>query len=76
MFILCSCAKDAQETYATTNTDIRVDFLFEVDGIKVYRFFDCGHSVYFTSRKGESTSQYTTNNGKTHQTHYVRCYND
>lgn len=76
MLVFCSCRKEAQSTYATSNVEIRVDYLFEVDEIKVYRFFDGGHAVYFTSRKGETTSEYTTSNGKAYQTHYVRCYND
>ena len=39
-----------------------VEYLFEKDGIKVYRFWDSGHYHYFTS-KGETISTQTI--GKT-----------
>ena len=39
-----------------------VEYLFEKDGIKVYRFWDGGHYHYFTS-KGETISTQTV--GKT-----------
>lgn len=74
--LLCGCRKEAQATYSTTNNEIKVDFLFEVDGVRVYRFVDAGHFVYFTNRSGETESSYTTYNGKTHTTHYVKCYNN
>lgn len=40
---------------AENNTDYRVDFLFEHDGCRVYRFIDRGEAVYFTSCNGETT---------------------
>ena len=33
--------------------DIKVEKLFVVDGITVYRFYDGGKVVYFTNKKGE-----------------------
>lgn len=74
--LLCSCRKEAQETYSTSNNEIKVDFLFEVDGVRVYRFKDAGHFVYFTNRSGETESSYTTQVGNTCITHYVKCYNN
>jgi hypothetical protein len=44
------------------NDGFEVEYLFEKDGIKVYRFWDGGHYHYFTS-KGETISTQTT--GKT-----------
>lgn len=41
---------------------IRVEYLFEKDGVKVYRFWDGGHEHYFTTR-GETISTQTS--GKT-----------
>lgn len=38
---------------------IEVEFLFEKDGIKMYRFYDAGHLHYFTTR-GETISVQTT----------------
>ena len=37
------------------NRTYEVSYLFEHDGIKVYRFFDMGNYVYFTTR-GDVTS--------------------
>ena len=74
--LLSSCKKEAQEVYTTTNSEIRVDFLFEVDGVKVYRFSDNGHLVYFTNRTGETEYSYTTSNGRSPQTHRVQCLNN
>jgi hypothetical protein len=44
------------------NDGFEVEYLFEKDGIKVYRFWDGGHYHYFTS-KGETISTQTA--GKT-----------
>lgn len=33
-----------------------VDFLFEHDGCKVYRFYDMGNYVYFTNCMGDITA--------------------
>lgn len=76
LLLLSSCKKEAQEVYTTTNSEIRVDFLFEVDGVKVYRFYDNGHLIYFTNRTGETEYSYTTSNGRSPQTHRVQCLNN
>ncbi len=34
----------------TSKGDFEVEYLFEQDGIKVYRFIDYGHMRYFTTR--------------------------
>jgi len=36
------------------NQTYKVDYLFEHDGCKVYRFYDRGNYVYFTNCKGEA----------------------
>lgn len=38
------------------NADYQVDYLFEHDGCKVYRFIDNGNYVYFTNCNGNVTS--------------------
>ena len=38
--------------------DFDVQFLFEVEGVKVYRFFDAGEYIYFTNCNG--TTSYNT----------------
>ncbi|MCC8144667.1 MAG: DUF4884 domain-containing protein [Tannerellaceae bacterium] len=40
------------ETIADNNATYRVDYLFEHEGCKVYRFFDRGQAVYFTNCTG------------------------
>jgi hypothetical protein len=37
------------------NNSYTISYLFEHDGVKVYRFYDMGNYVYFTT-KGEVTS--------------------
>ena len=38
------------------NQTYDVEYLFEHEGCKVYRFSDMGHYVYFTNCKGDVTS--------------------
>lgn len=48
--LLTSCAKKELRTEKTTNKAFKVDYLFEHDGVKVYRFYDNGHARYFTNK--------------------------
>lgn len=41
---------------AANNKTYQVDYLFEHDGCKVYRFYDHGEYVYFTNCTGEVTT--------------------
>lgn len=38
------------------NPSYKVEYLFEHDGCKVYRFMDMGNYVYFTNCQGDVTS--------------------
>lgn len=58
--LLSGCYREPQST-ETLGNNIKVEFLFEKDGIKVYRFYD-GNYHYFTSRGETMTSQ---SSGKT-----------
>lgn len=40
----------------SNNQTYEVDYLFEHDGCKVYRFYDRGNYVYFTNCQGTVTS--------------------
>ena len=60
MMGLSSCFKNPQSTTVEGN-GFKVEYLFEKDGIKVYRFYDGGHAHYFTSR-GETMSTYKSGN--------------
>lgn len=67
MFVSCS--------YEPTGTQVKVSqketdcyevrLLFEVDGVKVYRFYDDGHYIYFTNTSGHVKYEYTEMVGKT-----------
>jgi Domain of unknown function (DUF4884) len=51
----CSIQMPVSSNKAKNNKDYQVDFLFEHDGCKVYRFLDMGYYIYFTSCNGETT---------------------
>lgn len=64
-----------KQEYEQRLKDYSVKFLFECDGVKVYRFYD-GKYVYFTNANGMTKYQYTTRTGKFgHQTHKVQSIN-
>lgn len=50
--LLASCKGEALDTIQTTNQDFKVEFLFDVDGCKVYRFRDGGYYRYLTTCSG------------------------
>lgn len=62
-FLMVGCTKGAISTDKTNNDEFKVDFLFEKDACKIYRFRDNGRDHYFTSC-GETVSGYTSNCGK------------
>lgn len=55
--VLCmaSCSVPLYTGRSANNDTYMVDYLFEHDGVKVYRFYDRGNYVYFTTR-GEATA--------------------
>ena len=56
--------------------DYNVQFLFECNGVKVYRFMDGARRVYFTDANGMTKYQYTTRSGRfRHTTHRVQSIN-
>jgi hypothetical protein len=56
--IILSCTRDPIRSSSTNNPNFQVSLLFKHDGIKVYRFNDGGHNVYFTNACG--MTKYTT----------------
>ena len=61
-FLLTSCYKDAIST--DTKGDFKVEFLFEKDGIKMYRFRDGGRYHYFTDRGETITTHYSNKSSR------------
>ena len=59
-----------KQEYEQKLKDYDVKFLFECNGVKVYRFRD-GEDVYFTDANGMAYYQYTTRAG----THRVQSIN-
>ena len=53
--IMCSCEYKPLDTTEIVN-GIHVEFLFEKDSVRVYRFHDGGYTHYFTT-KGETMSE-------------------
>ena len=60
--LIDSCSKAPQST-ATKGNETKVEFLFEQDSVKVYRFIDRYGYHYFTTRGETMTTQ---RRGKTH----------
>lgn len=50
--LLVSCYGEPISTSSTSNSEFKVELLFEHDGCKVYRFND-GGTRYFTTCQGE-----------------------
>ena len=58
-----SCVGDGIEKSKTNNDDYEVTYLFEKDGVKMYRFYDGTQFHYFTSR-GETITTQVSGSGK------------
>ena len=54
IFLCVSCNENKGIDVPTAESinEIKVEKLFVVDGITVYRFYDGGRAVYFTNKKG------------------------
>ena len=55
MLISCHSQKPLTKEPTANNSTYEVEYLFEHDGCKVYRFKDRGNVVYFTSCNGQTT---------------------
>ena len=65
-----------KQEYEQKLKDYDVQFLFECNGVKVYRFNDSGHYVYFTDANGMTLYQKTTRSSKYSYTkHRVQSIN-
>ena len=55
IFLLVSCNENKGINVPKSDSinEIKVEKLFVVDGITVYRFYDGSRVVYFTNKKGE-----------------------
>ncbi len=75
--LMCGCYKDPNigsvpvdiQPDSTLNYDVK--FLFEVEGVRVYRFFDNGNCIYFTNTTGRTSYDYTRVGGNIVTTEHV-----
>lgn len=52
----CTVQQPISTVTPKNNRSYEIEYLFEHDGCKAYRFYDNGHWVYFTNCKGETIS--------------------
>ena len=77
LLLLVSCKESGQKVndvnYPDQTDNYNVRFLFEADGIRVYKFSYNDKVVFFTNTNGktEYTKNYT--NGKVHQSKRIEC---
>lgn len=65
-----------KQEYEQRLKDYDVKFLFECNGVKVYRFLDRNRLIYFTNANGMTKYQYTTRyGGFGYKTHRVQSIN-
>lgn len=66
-----------KQEYEQRLKDYDVQFLFECNGVKVYRFRDAytGEVVYFTNANGKTYYEYTKSKGKFSVTSKVKSLN-
>jgi hypothetical protein len=63
LLLIAGCEKEPLSRAVSTNREIPVDRLFEIDGCRVYRFYD-GRSRYFASCAGVTSGSHTEPCGK------------
>lgn len=52
----CTISRPLTSGSSDNNKTYKVEYLFEHDGCKVYRFMDYGNYVYFTNCEGNTTA--------------------
>lgn len=57
VLLLIGCSKEAEQQIKSSNSNFKVELLFETDGCKVYRFYDAGYPRYFSNCQGSISWQ-------------------
>lgn len=70
--LLMGCTRDTIKTNDEVVAEKEVKLLFEYDGVKVYRFYDCDRYIYFTNTIGKVEYSRTYRNGKMRRTEKVQ----
>jgi len=63
LLLLAGCQENGKEEIKTDNPNFKVVLLFEVEGCKVYRFYDDGYK-YFTTSPGSTFWKDVRSHGK------------
>jgi len=74
--LLTACNKEAQQEVQSSNSEIKLELLFEHDGCKVYRFVDGGRNVYWSDCRGNMSTSYYQSHGKSVTTKYQQSLSD
>lgn len=64
-FLAAAGKTPALSSAQSTNREVNLELLFENDGVKVYRFSDYGHRIYYTDARGRTSWDDTRTSGKT-----------
>jgi hypothetical protein len=56
LVLVAACSVEEQSRGETSNPEIKIDFLFEHEGCRVYRFYDSGRPVYLARCGGAAAS--------------------
>lgn len=70
--LLSSCKGGAKET--VQDGDFKIEFLFEKDGCKIYRFKDGSRYIYWSNCEGNMQSSYYQSTGKSGYTVHVDSF--
>lgn len=63
--VVAGCTVPATAIKQTDNQNVKLELLFEHDGVKVYRFTDANHFVYYADARGSVVYETTESAGKT-----------
>jgi hypothetical protein len=74
--ITVSCKYANKPQSQKTIGEFNVEYLFENDGCKVYRFVDNGRYIYFSDCRGRIDSTYSERHGKSNHTVQVETLNN
>jgi len=66
--LFVGCVNDPKSE--VQNGNFKVEFLFEQNGCKMYRFNDGGRYIYWSDCQGKVQSDYTQSTGKSTVTHH------
>jgi len=70
LFLVIGCFPHGDALVVDQEGDFKLELLFERDGCKMYRFYDGGRYVYWSTCQGSTTYSYQS--GGKHKTHHTQ----